>query len=235
MIGSHEFGWTMEARTRRILAAALLSLGIHLSGGWFVLQLIKAMPVIRPPQPLEISLIAPAPSPGPSLAPKTRAPRPRPVPKPLIPIPSPVPEPPTPSSEIEKKAETTESPVPPSSVPSDGPKESRPQTDSEKGRESTREMLPETHPAFDADYLKNPIPEYPPMALRLGLQGTVIVRVLVDPDGRPDRVLLEKSSGAQILDDAALRAVERWLFVPARRGDQSVPAWVDVPVRFRLN
>jgi len=92
-----------------------------------------------------------------------------------------------------------------------------------------------TAPSFQAAYLSNPKPPYPPAARRLKLQGTATVRVMVSPEGRPKSVRLENSSGAHILDEAALAAVQQWTFVPARRGNKGVAAEVDVPVRFSLN
>jgi protein TonB len=38
-----------------------------------------------------------------------------------------------------------------------------------------------------------------------------------------------------MLDEAALKAVQGWSFVPARRGSTPFATEVDVPVRFRLN
>lgn len=90
-------------------------------------------------------------------------------------------------------------------------------------------------PSFDAAYLDNPLPDYPLAARRLGLQGAVILRVLVSPAGLPTEIKLAQSSQSSLLDDAALRAVRRWRFVPGRRGDTPVAAWVEVPIRFRLN
>jgi len=87
---------------------------------------------------------------------------------------------------------------------------------------------------FGADYLNNPVPEYPPAARRLKLQGTVVVRVLISPAGTPEVVRLEKSSGTPLLDEAALKAVRSWSFVPARLGNDQISVWVDVPIRFRL-
>lgn len=89
-------------------------------------------------------------------------------------------------------------------------------------------------PFFDADYLNNPAPRYPPIARKLNLQGTVVVRVLVDPEGKPAVVRLEKSAGSSVLDQTALNTVQGWLFVPARQGDQPKSAWVDVPILFRI-
>ena len=67
------------------------------------------------------------------------------------------------------------------------------------------------------------------------LQGTTIVRVLVSPEGHPQRVAVETSSGVELLDEAALEAVRQWSFVPARQGQKAIAAEVNVPMRFRLS
>lgn len=90
-------------------------------------------------------------------------------------------------------------------------------------------------PRFDAAYLSNPAPVYPPLSRRLGEEGKVVLRVHVEPDGQPSHVELRTSSGFARLDEAALGAVRRWRFVPARRGDEAVAAWVLVPLNFTLN
>lgn len=89
-------------------------------------------------------------------------------------------------------------------------------------------------PRFDAAYLKNPPPPYPPLSRRLGEQGRVMVRVFVDTSGAPAQIELRESSGHRRLDDAAASAVRRWRFVPARRGTEPVGAWVLVPISFNL-
>lgn len=89
-------------------------------------------------------------------------------------------------------------------------------------------------PRFDADYLQNPAPAYPAMARRMGEQGRVLLRVVVRPDGSPDSVVLKQSSGSARLDEAALDAVRRWRFVPARQGSTPVTAAVLVPIVFSL-
>ncbi len=91
-----------------------------------------------------------------------------------------------------------------------------------------------TPPAFNAAYLRNPPPRYPPAARRNGDEGTVMLRVLVTIDGAAARVELDRSSGSALLDGAAQDAVRGWRFVPARRGTQNVEDWVRVPVVFRL-
>lgn len=89
-----------------------------------------------------------------------------------------------------------------------------------------------TGPSYGAAYLHNPSPPYPPIAHKLRLQGTPVVRVLVSPEGQPENVFLGKTSGVRVLDDAAVEAVKRWTFVPARRGNNRIAAWVDVPIHF---
>lgn len=89
-------------------------------------------------------------------------------------------------------------------------------------------------PIFNAAYLNNPAPAYPPLLRRAGEQGKVILRVLVNADGHADEVRIQHSSGQAMFDEAALDAVRKWRFVPARRGEAVVAEWVQVPIEFRL-
>jgi protein TonB len=83
-------------------------------------------------------------------------------------------------------------------------------------------------------YLKNPPPEYPPTARRRGYEGTVVMEVFVDREGRVRDLTLFQSSGHKVLDRAAMEAVRGWLFEPARLGEEKVDMWVKVPLTFRL-
>jgi protein TonB len=87
---------------------------------------------------------------------------------------------------------------------------------------------------FDAAYLANPKPAYPPASRRLGEEGRVVLRVYVGTDGLAEKVEIKNTSGFARLDAAAHDAVVRWRFVPARRGEQAVAAWVLVPIVFNL-
>lgn len=87
---------------------------------------------------------------------------------------------------------------------------------------------------FSAAYLDNPHPAYPAVSRRNRESGVVRLRVQVSAEGRAQEVRIESSSGHRRLDEAALRAVRTWKFVPARRGKESVAAWVIVPIAFRL-
>jgi protein TonB len=92
----------------------------------------------------------------------------------------------------------------------------------------------ETGPLFTAAYLHNPKPEYPALSRRMGEQGLVLLRVFVGASGEARTVELKQPCGHRRLDEAALDAVRRWKFVPAKRGEQTVDAWVVVPIRFSL-
>lgn len=88
---------------------------------------------------------------------------------------------------------------------------------------------------FDAAYLQNPAPKYPPISRRLGEEGKVLLRVKVAPDGSATAVELERSSSHERLDEAARQVVAHWRFVPAKRGDVAIEASVIVPIVFRLD
>ena len=92
-----------------------------------------------------------------------------------------------------------------------------------------------TEPIFDADFLHNPPPNYPVFALRRLQQGTVLLRVKVSIEGKAEVIELNKSSGFKLLDETAQNTVKTWRFVPAKRGDNAVNAWVIVPITFKLN
>jgi protein TonB len=73
---------------------------------------------------------------------------------------------------------------------------------------------------------------YPIIALRNHEQGTVMLRVLVGIDGRPQQIEIDRSSGSHALDVAARDAVRHWIFKPGTRGGVAYAAWALVPVAF---
>ena len=87
---------------------------------------------------------------------------------------------------------------------------------------------------FDANYLRNPAPPYPALSKRMGEDGTVVLRVSVNPQGTADSVDIKTSSGSPRLDESAQKTVRNWKFVPAKRGDTPVQSWVLVPIIFKL-
>lgn len=89
-------------------------------------------------------------------------------------------------------------------------------------------------PSSDADYLNNPKPAYPPMSRRMGEQGTVIVRALIDADGSAQQAEVQQSSGFERLDRAALETALKWRYVPGKRAGVAEAMWFKVPLRFVL-
>jgi len=83
-------------------------------------------------------------------------------------------------------------------------------------------------------YDKNPSPEYPLIARRRGFQGTVVLEVMVDRNGRIGDLKVLKSSGYKVLDRAASASVREWIFKPAIKGNEKIEMWVRVPVCFKL-
>ncbi|MFD0726378.1 energy transducer TonB [Lysobacter brunescens] len=94
---------------------------------------------------------------------------------------------------------------------------------------------PGPQPSTRLEYASAPAPAYPPEALGRELEGTVMLKVLVDVDGSPLSVEIERSSGHRRLDDAARRQVLRkWKFKPAIKDGQAIQVYGIVPVSFTL-
>jgi len=123
--------------------------------------------------------------------------------------------------------EATKSDVPAPAAPVVAPAEPKPAPASPAPE-------PVSQARFDADYLKNPAPAYPPLSRRMGEEGKVILRVLVNPQGAADSVEIKTSSGSSRLDEAAQKTVRNWKFIPAKRGETAVQSWVLVPIIFKL-
>ncbi len=85
------------------------------------------------------------------------------------------------------------------------------------------------------NYLKNPAPRYPEPARRRGEEGLALLSVQVDKEGLVKDLSVSQSSGFGALDEAAVKAVQRWRFKPAHWGGLAVDSRVEVPIRFRLN
>lgn len=209
-----------------------------------------------PPEPIPEPIPEPTPEPTPEPIPE---PEPPPEPEPVVesePPPEPVVEqvvmdevrPPEPEI-VERTPESPPAPVepvvmrpPPRQAEPEPPSSAPPPVPVTLAREPAAVQTPavaaaparQTAPVFDAAYLHNPRPGYPRMSRRLGEQGLVELRVRVTHDGRAAEVKLQRSSGSARLDGAAQEAVRRWRFVPARRGNVTVEAWVVVPIEFKL-
>jgi protein TonB len=101
---------------------------------------------------------------------------------------------------------------------------------------ATTEILPES-PQIDIArplYKQNTSPRYPLRARRMGYEGLVMLKVLVDENGRVNDLEVLQSSGYAILDKAALSSVKKWMFVPGTEGGKKKKMWVKIPIRFEL-
>lgn len=81
--------------------------------------------------------------------------------------------------------------------------------------------------------LYQPDPEYSEEARKAKYQGTVILWVVVGPDGRVHDVRVARSLGLG-LDEKAMEAVRAWKFDPARKDGQAVAVGVNIEVNFHL-
>lgn len=141
----------------------------------------------------------------------------KPLPKtetPQIPIPK------APASERAPQVEQN----PPPQLPTEEPKKS--------AEPSTAPVVP---PQADASQFNNPAPAYPTQSRRLKETGVVVLEVLVKADGSLGDMRLKTSSGYTRLDEAAQKAVKSWRFVPAKRGNETIDFWYELPIEFSLN
>lgn len=230
-----------------------LSLAIHtallMAGAWMVHR--HALPPEPPPLQVTVRTL---PEPLPSLPEPAQ---PRPVPRAVAPegVRTTVPKPP-PEPRASAPAAPAAPPPPVVAIPAD-PAPAPPRSAEPERKETTTLVAPPPpapapvapppvavaappaatvpiSPASAAAYLNNPEPAYPSRARREGLEGTVRLAVLVTADGHAGKVEIRQSSGAPVLDEAALTAVRSWRFVPAKRGREPVEDWVQIPIVFRL-
>lgn len=90
----------------------------------------------------------------------------------------------------------------------------------------------EKEPQVDLAELQKKV-VYPEMARKSGVEGQVIVRVLVGKDGRVKQTKVQYSESS-MLDQAAIDAVKKAVFTPAIQNKQPITCWVSIPIKFRL-
>lgn len=197
-----------------------------------------------PPQPLPTTPEPPAPPPPeppppepppppPPEPPPPEPPKPKPEPKPK-PKPKPPPAPPS-EKAITVPDEAAEPPPAPPPVP---PAASAPRSEQPprppSGPPGPPAEAPVTPPRVDASHLNNPAPQYPSLSRRMREEGRVLLDVHILPDGSVGEVRLRTTSGFRRLDDAAIAAVQRWRYVPARQGEKAIAYWYVQPIVFSL-
>ena len=190
----------------------------------------KAEPELEPEAELE-----PEPEPEPENTEPVVESKPKSEPKPIMipvaklkikpkPKPKPEPKPVTVAKEKVKPKPKLEKKAPPLAI-------NKPIFKGTQNLAATTAYVP---PSRHAAYLKNPKPVYPTKARKRGMEGRVVLRVMVRRDGKVKSVKVETGSGFTLLDRAAKAAVLRWRFAPAKRSGMAVEGTVLVPFDFRL-
>ena len=78
-------------------------------------------------------------------------------------------------------------------------------------------------------------PAYPSSARKAGIEGTTVVRMLINSVGEVDEVVVDGSSGVDELDEAAVAAFYKCTFTPAKNGaGQSIRCYTYVTISFKL-
>jgi periplasmic protein TonB len=206
-----------------------------------------------PETTVEVTLVAP--SAGPVVSAPPEASVIEPAPPAISPAPVPIPPPePTPVTEPDLPEPTPEEPKPKpvavQPVPAARPANARettapavatagavasaePSTTTVSNRAAASASSLPGQPAHPR-YRRNPTPDYPAPARQRGQEGLVLLGVRVTAEGRAAEVTVKQSSGHPMLDAAAVKAVRRWEFEPARLGAIALESNIEVPVRFQL-
>jgi len=201
--------------------ALLLSVVLH---GWFLHLHSSAPIVVAHPQfksgksALHLTLAAPPqPKPKPKAQPKKveqkkplvkEKTEPLPKKKAILPppVPKPISAPPKPKPVIKK---------------------SNPAEHSSPSKESTGTIT-------SAKPQQTVAPRYPRLSRRRKEEGTVLLSIQIDASGNAQKITLSKSSGYKRLDRAAITAVKKTTFIPAKQAGENVPFTLQLPITFKL-
>ncbi|PKF50394.1 energy transducer TonB [Enterovibrio nigricans] len=182
-------------------------------------------PIKEPPTPEETVVDKPVMETQPKLV--------EPKPEPKI---KPTPTPTKPKKEVKKKEVVKKKPEP---KKKEKPEEKQPE---EKKQEVTSEVqmnqakdnapILVDRPTFK---VRPSQPNYPRIAKHKGMQGTVLIEVWLDDQGNQTKQTIAKSSGFDVLDDAAMSAVKKWRFNGHEENGVPLAHRVKIPVRFNLD
>lgn len=223
----------LSVRRNTVIVIGVLLL--HLAALW-VLQgglLRQAVEVIVPVEVLSEFIASPSPPPSPTVSPPAPPPPAR-SPQAMNQAPARAPAPPHPNEP--QPATASAAPVAASTGPALPSPGAAPATAPTLPSPSGTPRAPQKVelPSSDAQYLRNPKPVYPALSKRLGEQGKVVIRVLIDVDGSAQQAEVLQSSGFERLDQAALKTVLGWRFVPGKRGGVAEAMWFNIPLNFVL-
>lgn len=225
--------------SRLLVEIFALVLALHV---WLLLYLHAPKPALVEPKPLamQVTLIAeqkpqakptapPQPQKPPPQPPKKTKPKATLKPKPQKTVPKETALP-TPKAKTEALPTAPE----PQAVPASEPLAATPSRSSNPASAAPVKPEPFIEANYKANYGFNPKPSYPRIARSRGWQGKVLLKVQVSAAGTSQGISVHKSSGHDILDEAAVDAVQNWRFIPARRGNTPVASSVIVPILFSL-
>ncbi len=77
-------------------------------------------------------------------------------------------------------------------------------------------------------------PKYPEIAQEAGIEGTVFIQAFIDKQGRVIETTIIKGIPNTGLDEAAIKAIRKTRFRPARQRERAVGVWISIPVNFKL-
>lgn len=179
-------------------------------------------PAPAPPEPIveTPAAVLPEPSPAPAVEAKAKIEEPKP---------KPVPEKKKKAKKEKKKAR----PKPPVETlkKNETPPPAQDTPEAQTAPEPEKELvIGKGHAPSYARFLP---PDYPPRARRQNIEGSVLLRVLVDREGRAAEITVVESSHPEFTR-AAQKSARRSRYVPMKRLGQPVEAWVLIPFHFKL-
>lgn len=240
--------------TRNLTISGILAVALHATVLFGTHRVTPPRPLPVTQESLEVELTTaleePAPlpeiptSPEPDPPVPATPPEPEPVPEPPPsepqvtapePPPEPMPEPVKKPAPVERSAAPPKlKPPAPKQRPKTLPSVSKPVTPSSGGLPNGTATVKSAGPTTGVRVRSNPPPAYPAAARSSRQEGIVTLDVEVSATGIPTTVSLANGSGFPVLDQAAIAAVRRWRFEPAKVAGTPVVGRVRVPVRFRL-
>lgn len=215
-------------RTRALTLGAVVA--AHAVAGWGLMQVDAVRRAVGQATPIFVEWVTqappapppPAPAPPPPMKPAPKAPAP---PKPVLtappsPAPAPFVAPPPPPQPAPPAPAEPPAPVAAPALPAPAP--------------APAPLPPKPVSASAVQYLRPPQPVYPLQSKRLGERGLVVLRVVVDVQGRPKQISVEQSSGFRRLDEEALRAMREARFKPYMEDGQPREVSVPAPINFEM-
>lgn len=180
------------------------------------------------PKEIVATFITPEPQPVPA-PPQPVAPKPKTVP---IVKKKPAPVKPLPRKLEPAPMQETVSPPTEAAPPSDAPVVTAP---SAPAPQAAAPVLAVPKTITGVEYIQAPRPDYPSISKRMGEEGKVLLRVLINEKGRPEKAEIQRSSGFDRLDEAARQSAMRALFKPHMEDGRPVAVYTTIPIDFKLN